>query len=239
MLTKFEVKSITLKQKGHSTLGGRKVWFDADVLRVNYDEHGLYLGEFYDEDRILVLTTNGEYYTTSFDLTAHFEDNILRIEKLDADKVWSLIQWNGELKYYYGKRFKLDDAQAKVQSFLGEDKESRIAVLSDREEATFRVTFADEKKEPLDILMAEFIDEKSAKAKGKRVSTLEIAKIEDITPEPPEPPEPEEEESVEDGSESLQDAQDATGNSLEDNAIEVEGVTMTFEKPQDTQLDLF
>ena len=240
VLTKFEVKSITLKQKGHSTLGGRKVWFDADVLRVNYDEHGMYLGEFYDEDRILVLTTDGEYYTTNFDLTAHFEDNILRIEKLDTEKIWSLIQWNGELKFYYGKRFKLDDAQAKVQSFLGDDKDSRIAVLSDREEATFRITFADEKKEPLDIVMAEFIDEKSAKAKGKRVSTLEIAKIEDITPEPEPEPEPEEEDSSEDGSEGLQDAEDTTEESSEqNNAIEVEGVTMTFEKPADTQLDLF
>jgi len=240
VLTKFDVKSITLKQKGHSTLGGRKVWFDADVLRVNYDEHGMYLGEFWDEDRILVINNDGTYYTTSFDLTAHFEDNILRIEKLDPDKIWSLIQWNGELKYYYGKRFKLDDAQAKVQSLLGEDADSRIALLSDREDATFRVLFADENRAPMDIYMPDFIDEKSAKAKGKRISTLEIASFEDITPEPPAPePEPEEEDA------SLQDGADApTGDEapapeLPKDSIEVEGVTMTFEKPVDTQLDLF
>ena len=225
LLTKYEVKSITLKQKGRSTLGGRKVWFDPDVLRVNYDEHGVYLGEFWDDDRILVINNDGTYYTTNFDLTAHFEDNILRIEKLDADKVWSLILWNGELKYYYGKRFKLDDAQAKIQSFLGEDKDSRIAVLSDREEAVFRVLFSDEKHEPLEITMAEFIDEKSAKAKGKRVTTLEVASIEDITPEAE--PEPEEE-----------DASPEEGEKVPEE-IEVEGVKMTFEKPQDTQLDLF
>ena len=230
VLTKFEVKSITLKQKGHSTLGGRKVWYDADVLRVNYDEHGMYLGEFYDEDRILVLTTDGTYYTTNFDLTAHFEDNILRIEKWDPEKVWSLIQWNGELKYYYGKRFKLDDASAKVQSMLGEDAESRMVVLSDREEATFKVIFADESKPALEIQMAEFIDEKSAKAKGKRVTTLEVARIEDITPEP----EPEPEVSPDETGETLEEE----GNA-EPKEIEVEGVTMTFEKPVDTQLDLF
>ena len=240
VLTKFDVKSITLKQKGHSTLGGRKVWFDADVLRVNYDEHGMYLGEFWDEDRILVINNDGTYYTTSFDLTAHFEDNILRIEKLDPDKIWSLIQWNGELKYYYGKRFKLDDAQAKVQSLLGEDADSRIALLSDREDATFRVLFADEDRAPMDIYMPDFIDEKSAKAKGKRISTLEIASFEDITPEPPAlEPEPEEEDA------SLQDGADApTGGEAPapeapKDSIEVEGVTMTFEKPVDTQLDLF
>ena len=238
VLTKFEVKSIVLKQKGHSTLGGRKVWFDADVLRVNYDEHGLYLGEFNDEDRILVLQNDGTYYTTSFDLTAHFEDNILRIEKLDPEKVWSLIQWNGELKYYYGKRFRLDDAQAKVQSFLGDDKDSRIAVLSDRAEATFRITFADEKHEPIEILMEEFIDEKSAKAKGKRVTTLEVASIEDVTPEP--------EVSPDETGETLDGKGDPSESpSLEGRdgeglpSLDIEGVPMTFEKPADTQLDLF
>ena len=238
VLTKFDVKSITLSKKGHSTLGGRKVWFDPDVLRVNYDEHGIYLGEFYDEDRILVIQNDGTYYTTTFDLTAHFEDNILRIEKLDADKVWSLIQWNEELKFYYGKRFKLDDANAKVQSMLGEDKDSRIALLSDSPEATFRVLFADENKAPLEIFMPDFIDEKSAKAKGKRISTLEIKGFEDITPAPPAPEEPEEEEDA-----TLQDGADAPieedGQQETPESLEVEGVTMTFEKPVDTQLDLF
>ena len=238
VLTKFDVKSITLSKKGHSTLGGRKVWFDPDVLRVNYDEHGVYLGEFYDEDRILVIQNDGTYYTTTFDLTAHFEDNILRIEKLDADKVWSLIQWNEELKFYYGKRFKLDDANAKVQSMLGEDKDSRIALLSDSPEATFRVLFADENKAPLEIFMPDFIDEKSAKAKGKRISTLEIKGFEDITPAPSAPEEPEEEENA-----TLQDGADAPieedGQQKTPESLEVEGVTMTFEKPVDTQLDLF
>jgi len=251
VLTKYDVKSITLKQKGHSTLGGRKVWFDPDVLRVNYDEHGIYLGEFWDEDRILVINRDGTYYTTNFDLTAHFEDNILRIEKLDADKVWSLIQWNGEQNYYYGKRFRLDDANAKIQSMLGEDKGSRMILLSDREEATFRVIFSDENRAPLDILMAEFIDEKSAKAKGKRVTTLDVARFEDITPETV-IEEPEEDESVEDA--TLQDAEEPLQDSPEkapslsgegggeassSTSIEVEGVPMTFEKPADTQLDLF
>ena len=225
VLTKFEVKSITLKEKGHSTIGGRKVWFDADVLRINYDEHGTYLGEFFDEERILVINNDGTYYTTSYDLTAHFDDNILRIEKWDPEKVWSLIQWNGELKYFYGKRFKLDDAQAKIQSILGDDKDSRIEVLSDREEATFRINFTDEAKPALEILMSEFIDEKSAKAKGKRVTTLDVASIEDITPEP----------VIEEPEEFLQ----SPISNDQSTSIEVEGVPMTFEKPQDTQLDLF
>ena len=167
VLTKFEVKSITLKQKGHSTLGGRKVWFDQDVLRVNYDNQGTYLGEFDDDDRILVITTDGNYYLNTFDPTAHFDNNILRIEKWQPEKVWSLAMWNDELQFYYGKRFTLADATAKPQSILGESKEHRIVVLSDREEAVFQLQFADENRPALDVVMAEFIDVKSAKARGK------------------------------------------------------------------------
>ena len=233
VLTKNDVKTITLKQKGHSTLGGRKVWFDADVLRVNYDEHGTYLGEFWDEDRILVITKEGEYYTTSFDLTAHFEDNIYIIEKWDPNKVWSLIQWNGEQNYYYGKRFRLEDANAKVQSLIGDDKSSRMTLLSDRSEALFKITFADDKKEPLELLMADFIDEKSPKAKGKRISTLEITKIEDITPEPEPEPEPEVEEVEPEPTPEQESIPEPT------TSIDIDGVTMTIEKPKDTQLNLF
>ena len=183
VLTKYEVKSITLKQKGHSTLGGRKVWFDPDVLRLNYDGQGMYLGEFVEEDRILVINTNGDYYLTTFELTAHFDQNMWRIEKFDRDKVWSLAMWNADLGFYYGKRFQLD-AQLKVQNMLGENNESKVVVLSDREEAQIRITFADETKPEMEVLMSEFIDVKSPKAKGKRFSTLDIANIEDITPEP-------------------------------------------------------
>ena len=201
VLTKFEVKSITLKQKGHSTLGGRKVWFDQDVLRVNYDNQGTYLGEFDDDDRILVITTDGNYYLNTFDPTAHFDNNILRIEKWQPEKVWSLAMWNDELQFYYGKRFTLADATAKPQSILGESKEHRIVVLSDREEAVFQLQFADENRPALDVVMAEFIDVKSAKARGKRLSTYDIAGIIDVTPALPEP-EPEESQETPESSDN-------------------------------------
>lgn len=188
VLTKYDIKSITLKQKGHSTLGGRKVWFDPDILRINYDGQGRYLGEFQDEDRILVITNKGDYFLTSFELTAHFENNIYRMEKYDPEKVWSVALWNAELGYYYAKRF-VFDAQAKSQNLLGEDNRSQMVVINDREDATFLVTFKDENRTPMTLVMSEFIEAKSPKAKGKRISTLDIAKIEDITPEPPEPPE--------------------------------------------------
>ena len=236
VLTKYDVKSITLKQKGHSTLGGRKVWFDPDVLRLNYDGQGMYLGEFVEEDRILVITNNGGYYLTNFDLTAHFDQNIWRIEKFDSDKVWSLAMWNADLGYYYGKRFQFD-AQAKLQNMLGENAESKMIVLSDREEAQLRITFTDETKPEMEVLMSEFIDVKSPKAKGKRFSTWEIAKIEDITPEP----EPEEEEN----DEEEESEATATPEAVEE-ALPVVDVPFTItnevpedSKPVDEQLTLF
>ena len=193
LLTKYDIKSITLKQKGHSTLGGRQVWFDPDILRINYDGQGKFLGEFQDEDRILVITKKGDYSLATFELTAHFEDNILRIEKYNPQKVWSVALWNAELGYYYAKRF-VFDANTKQQNLLGEDDRNQMVVISDREDATFLVTFKDENRAPMTLIMSEFIEAKSPKAKGKRISTLDIAKIEDITPEPPEPSkEPEEE----------------------------------------------
>ena len=242
VLTKYEVKAITLKQKGRSTLGGRKVWFDPDILRLNYDGQGIYLGEFVEEDRILVITKNGDYYLTTFELTAHFDQNILRIEKFDSDKVWSLAMWNADLGYYYGKRFQLD-AQLKSQNMLGENSDSKIALLSDREEAIFRITFADETKPEMEVLMAEFIEAKSPKAKGKRFSTLDVAKIEDITPEP----EVVEEEMDEENDDT--NGQDGESENVEDKVQEVQPIvdvpfTITNEVPEDSkpieeQLSLF
>ena len=237
VLTKYEVKSITLKQKGHSTLGGRKVWFDPDVLRLNYDGQGMYLGEFVEEDRILVITTNGDYYLTTFDLTAHFDQNIWRIEKFDRDKVWSLAMWNADLGYYYGKRFQLD-AQLKVQNMLGENSDSKMTILTDREEAMFRITFVDETKLPIDVNMSDFIEAKSAKAKGKRFSTLDIAKIEDITPEP------EVVEEIDDEGEEEVIEELATNNAPESQSAVDVPFTITNEvpedsKPVDEQLSLF
>ena len=228
VLTKYDVKSITLKQKGHSTLGGRKVWFDPDILRLNYDGQGMYLGEFTDDDRILVVTNNGGYYLTNFDLTAHFDQNIWRIEKFDSEKVWSLAMWNADLGYFYGKRFVMD-AQTKLQNMLGENSDSKMTILTDRDEALFRITFADENRPPIEVLMSDFIEAKSPKAKGKRFSTLDIAKIEDITPEP---------EVIEEVAEN--------DNADEEEAAPIVDVPFTISnevpedsKPVDEQLSLF
>ena len=238
VLTKYEVKSITLKQKGHSTLGGRKVWFDPDVLRLNYDGQGMYLGEFVEEDRILVITTNGDYYLTTFELTAHFDQNIWRIEKFDRDKVWSLAMWNADLGYYYGKRFQMD-AQLKVQNMLGENSDSKMTILTDREEAMFKITFADETRMAMEVIMSEFIEAKSPKAKGKRFSTLEIAKIEDITPEPEVVEETDEEGENEAIEETAVENNDTEPQSAVDVPFTITNEVPEDSKPVDEQLSLF
>ena len=235
VLTKYDVKSITLKQKGHSTLGGRKVWFDPDVLRLNYDGQGTYLGEFVEDDRILVITTTGDYYTTSFDLTAHFDQNIWRIEKFDRDKVWSLAMWNADLGYYYGKRFQLD-AQAKSQNLLGENADNKMTILTDREEATFQLTFVDETKATMEVFMSDFIEVKSPKAKGKRFATWEVAKIEDITPEPE--PEPEEEETEGDNA-NMNEGEEGNEAPVVDVPFTITNEVPEDSKPIDEQLSLF
>ena len=240
LLTKYEVKAITLKQKGHSTLGGRKVWFDPDVLRLNYDGQGIYLGEFVEDDRILVITNNGGYYLTNFDLTAHFDQNIWRIEKFNSEKVWSLAMWNADLNYYYGKRFQLD-AQAKLQNMLGENSDSKMTILTDREDAIFRITFVDDTKMAVEVNMSEFIEAKSPKAKGKRFSTLDIAKIEDITPEPEVIDDTDEEpvSPVEDDEEPASTTSSSEPNNVVDVPFTITNEVPEDSKPIDEQLSLF
>lgn len=183
ILTKNDVHRITLKQHGGSTLGGRKVWFDKDVLRLNYDGRGMYLGEFKSEDSILIISNEGEYYTTNFDLNNHFENNILKIEKFDEHKVWSVAFYDADQKYYYLKRFQLETSK-NPQSLLGDNEHSKMVVISDEEFARFEVKFGggDDFREAMEVEAEEFIGVKSFKARGKRLTTYEVASITELEP---------------------------------------------------------
>ncbi len=191
ILTKNEVHKINLKQRGGSTLGGRQVWFDRDVLRLNYDGRGEYLGEFQSDDTILVIMDNGEFYTTDFDLNNHYEPGIQTIEKFDAGKVWSAALYDADQQGYpYLKRFMFENTNRK-QSFLGENKENRLILLTCQVYPRLQVTFGgkDSFRDPLEIDVDDFIGVKSFKAKGKRITTYEVGEITELeplrTPEPP------------------------------------------------------
>ena len=183
-LTKAEIHKISLKQKGGSTLGGRQVWFDRDVLRLNYDGRGEFLGEFFAGDLILVVQENGEFYTTDFDSGNHYQDKIKVIEKFNPDKIWSAALFDGDQQGYpYIKRFPFEPG-ARKQSFLGENQASRLVLLSDTVYPRFETVFGgnDAFRTALVIDVEEFIGVKSFKAKGKRITTYEVAEIREIEP---------------------------------------------------------
>lgn len=191
IVTKNEVHRFRLKEKGHSTLGGRKVWFDPDVLRLNYEGRGDYLGEFGPMDQVLVVLESGEYYTTSFDVANHYEDKMLRIEKLRPKTVWTAVLYDADQQGYpYLKRFTFEPS-ARKQSFIGDNPASRLVALSDAPGARFEVAFggADEVRGSIEVVSPEFIAVKSVRAKGKRLTTYTVASITEMTPVEIEEPE--------------------------------------------------
>ncbi len=214
-LTKHDVYRIQLKSHGGSTLGGRKVWFDQDVQRINYDEQGIFLGEFHNDDRILVVMKNGDFYLTDFDINNHYEKDMLVIEKFNPDKVWTAVLFDADNDNYpYIKRFVME-ATNKVQNFLG-NPESKLLLLSDIPYPRLELTFLepDTFRGPLEIDAEEFIAVKGFKAKGKRLTTYALDQVTEL--EPTRFPEPEEDDNPDDGEEGDDDeVDDVDGNDTE------------------------
>lgn len=184
MLTKYPVQKIYLKEKGVSTLGGRKIWFDEDVRRLNADGRGKFLGEFSGEDMILVVRQNGTYRICNFDLTNHFEEDLLLVEKFSPDTVFSVVYYDGEKKYYYVKRFVFEPSE-KLQYFISEHPESRLVRLTRVEFPRLEIRFGgkNKKRDPEIIEVAEFIGVKSFRAKGKRLTSYQVKHVEELEPE--------------------------------------------------------
>ena len=191
LVTRNPVHRIGLKSHGHSTLGGREVWFDPDVNRINYDEHGRLLGEFNEDDAILVVLETGEFYITNFDANNHYEDNIRIIEKWEPEKAWTAVVVDADNGgFYYLKRFCMEATQRK-QSFLGDNPKNRFVLLTDTPFPRLEVTFGgnDAHREPMVVDAEEFIAVKGFKAKGKRLTTFDVEKVTELEPlRFPEPP---------------------------------------------------
>lgn len=209
LLSKKNIHRIGLKSHGHSTLGGRKVWFDPDVNRINYEEHGRFLGEFSDTESILVVLDNGEFYITNFDVNNHYEPNILRLEKWDDRKVWTAVLHDADNSGLpYLKRFTMD-ATKRHQNFLGENPDSRLILLTDVAYPRILVTYggADALRPQEEIDAESFVGQKSFKAKGKRLTNWTVERIEEL--EPLRHPDPEEQaEEPEDSAEEAQEQED-------------------------------
>ena len=199
ILTRNPVHKITLKQRGGSTLGGRKVWFDRDVLRLNYDGRGEYLGEYQSDELILVVLNNGEFYTTNFDVNNHYEDGIRIMEKFDPNKVWTAVLYDADQQNYpYIKRFCFESSSRK-QNYLGDNRNSKLILLTDECYPRLEVVFGghDSFRDPMIVEADEFIAVKGFKAKGKRLTTYAIDTINELEPTRQPEPQPAADESEE------------------------------------------
>lgn len=227
ILTKGSVFKVTLKEQGGSTLGGRKVWFDWDVFRLNYDARGEYIGEFKGEDRVLVVLDNGEMYATSYSDTNHFERNIYLIEKFEPEKVWTAVYFDKESGYTYIKRFTPDEDGKREDLTLSEKNE--LILLSDEARPRLEVHFKgdDEQREPQIVLAEEFIGVKSIRAKGKRLSNYKVGDIEELDPG---------EEASEEGGSGDTDVEDNAGRTAEPVGTDAEDNFGLTEKSTDNKV---
>ncbi len=183
MVTKNEIHRITLKEQGRSTLGDREVWFDQDILRLNYEGHGISLGKFAGDDRVLVIMKNGDFYTTTSEATNHYEEGILRIMKYEAGMVWTAILNDADQGYVYLKRFTLDDNNKK-QRMIGDNPESTLILLTNERYPRFEVKFGgdDSFRENMIVDGEEFIAVKSFHAKGKRLTNYNVEAVTELEP---------------------------------------------------------
>lgn len=229
LLTKKAIHRIGLKSHGHSTLGGRKVWYDPDVNRLNYDDHGRLLGEFLDDDQILVVLEGGDFYATNFDANNHYEDNIARIEKFDPHKVWTAVLYDADNEGYpYVKRFYMEATKRK-QNYLGDNPNSRQVLLTDVAFPRLQVTFGgnDATRPPMEIDAEQFIAVKGFKAKGKRITTWNVESITEL--EPTRFPEPKEQPDDDDTDDEQQENLDPDAGKSQQQVIdEINGQLSLF-----------
>lgn len=180
ILTRYAIHRIQLKEKGMSTLGGRNIWWDETVLRINDDGRGRLLGEFVENDKILVIRKNGCYLLTSFDLANHYPDDVILIEKFNPRKVLTAVYFDPVQNYLYIKRFQVEET-LKETCFISEEEGSYLVVVNDDRFPQFKVHIKG-RQVPEIIDVDEFIAVKGVKARGKRLSNHPVERVEVIEP---------------------------------------------------------
>jgi len=223
LFSRYGIHKIVFKERGTSTLGSQRIWFDDDVRRLNTDGRGYLLGAFGGDDRLIVWTGRNQYYITGFDLLQHFPDETVRVEKYDPERIYSVCYYDREQKYYYLKRFPAESTD-KMQSFLEDtsDLMGWTRASGARLEVTYR---GDHASRPADLLdVDEFIGVKSHRAKGKRITTYEVCTLRFIEPEPVEQPDAAEPIGDETGTEFA-------GGSAPEGGADA-GAELTIERPR-------
>lgn len=193
LFSRYGIHKIVLKERGASTLGGQDIWYDEEVRRLNADGRGVLLGEFEGDDRLIVWTSKNQYYITGYELSQHFPDETVRVEKYEPERIYALCYYDAEQKYYYLKRFTAE-ASERMQFFLDEEGAAEFVAMTGAAGTKLRIAYkgAHASRPADEIDVDEFIGVKSHRAKGKRLTTYEVDSLAFIEPEPPTEAEPDE-----------------------------------------------
>ena len=229
LVSKNAIQKIQLKSKGISTIGGKDIWFDEDIQKLNEDGRGLHLGQFNTGDHILVICKDGTYYTTSFDLSNRYQGDILKIEKLDTGKTYTALYYDKAVTSFYVKRFSFEVSDNTSVSFISEAKGSYLVEVSDDKHPQFEITFGGkhEHREAELVDAEEFIAKKGIQAKGKKVSAMDVKAVKFV-----EPLHKPEDDVVPQESEAENQAGEIDNTDVEDEPIDLDF-------PDDPQLSLF
>ena len=192
LFSRYAIHKMQVKERGASTLAGQNIWFDEDVMRLNTDGRGRLLGEFQGDDKIIVFTSKGQYYTTGYDTGHHFPEDTIRVEKYAPDRIYSVAYYDADSRYYYLKRFAAEASDNRMQSFIDDSNpRSRMTALSADRYPQLEITYGGaHRTRPADLVDVEqFIGVKSHRAKGKRLTTYDVASLRFTEPLRPDPDE--------------------------------------------------
>ena len=230
LFSRYSIHKIVVKEKGTSTLGGQNIWYDEDVRRLNTDGRGELIGEFKGDDKLVVWTSKNMYYITGFGVDQHFPDETIRVERYVPGTVYSVCYFDKEQNYFYMKRFQLE-ASEKMQSFLDEDNNMEFVAITSAEGATLKVEYtgAHATRPADEVDVDSFIGVKSHRAKGKRITTYQVASLTFIEPEPQPEAEPTEEE--------MDDVLDVNLDGAEDVDVEQQEPASVMDDEQVIMLD--
>lgn len=183
LVSKNVIQKISLRSKGVSTIEGKDIWYDPDIQKLNDEEHGLYLGKFEADSKVLAIFRNGTFYTTSYELVNRYQGDLLRIEKFDPDKTFTALYWDGESKSFYVKRFSFIVSDNTPLSFISDNPKSHLVELSDDPHPQYEISWKLEDKQPEDVDAEEWIGKKGYAAKGKKCAAKgEVKSVRFIEP---------------------------------------------------------
>ena len=183
LVSKNVIQKISLRSKGVSTIEGKDIWYDPDIQKLNDEEHGLYLGKFEADSKVLAIFRNGTFYTTSYELVNRYQGDLLRIEKFDPDKTFTALYWDGESKSFYVKRFSFIVSDNTPLSFISDNPKSHLVELSDDLHPQYEISWKLEDKQPEDVDAEEWIGKKGYAAKGKKCAAKgEVKSVRFIEP---------------------------------------------------------